>query len=238
MTTWTIGEVLDKTFRAFGKSWVALVVGYFVAGVIAATPMILWGTVTIVPMLIRGEDVPPFGSPGTLASMLLAAIGMVLLLVLFAPAMSRMALAAVRGHEVRIAHIFDFRRAGTMLGAGFLTTLAVFGALLLLFVPGIIVGIALSFTSLFVVDSELGAVEAMQASWNATRGHRMHLFGLFVLIGVANFVVSIVLQLTVFLAPIQLALSFVWPTVVTVMMAVIYEHVRPAPQADALQLAV
>ena len=54
-----------------------------------------------------------------------------------------MALSAARGGRPRLGEVFDFSRAGTYLGAGFLSGLAVFAGSLLLVVPGIIVAMAL-----------------------------------------------------------------------------------------------
>jgi uncharacterized membrane protein len=53
-------------------------------------------------------------------------------------------------------------------------------------VPAIVVAIGLSLTPFYVVDAEMGLVEAMKASWAATRGHKGALFGYFLVGGLVS----------------------------------------------------
>lgn len=238
---WTIGDVITETFRAFTRNWVTLVVGNLVVGLIAMLPLALWGAVTLVPLLLKANQP---GGPGELfvASMvgsgLLAFVATLVLAILFAPAMSRLALAAARDERPRLSAIFDFRRARTFVGAGFLAALAIFGATLLLIVPGIIVALGLAFVSFFVVDdASLGVTASLRASWNASRGHRLHLFGL-VLIGlVANWFLETVFGLSAWLAPLQLAFTLVSTPLWTLVLAQVYLRIRPQPPAAVQALA-
>jgi uncharacterized membrane protein len=70
-----------------------------------------------------------------------------------------------------------FSHYGTLFIAGLLTQLLVYIGTLLFIIPGIIVGLGLSQT-LFLLsdDPEMGAIDAMQLSWNMMRGHKMELF--------------------------------------------------------------
>lgn len=70
------------------------------------------------------------------------------------------------------------------LGAGFLSALIVVGGFILLVIPGIIFCMKLVFVPYFVVDKGLGPVQAVKASWNATKGNLLEL-GLLAVISLA-----------------------------------------------------
>ena len=91
----------------------------------------------------------------------------------------------------------------------------------------------------FVVDgaANRGAVASIEASWAATRGHRLHLFGLALLAGVFNAVLQFVVGLTVLLAPLQLALPVVTTPLWTLALAVIYLRITKQHDDAAATLA-
>jgi len=91
--------------------------------------------------------------------------------------MLRMFLAAVREQPAPLSLLFSGAdRVLTMFGAMFLNGLAVALGLMLLVVPGIIVGLGLCLCKFYVVDREQGAVESLQSSWRDTAGNRLDLF--------------------------------------------------------------
>jgi len=57
-----------------------------------------------------------------------------------------------------------------------LSGLIVLGGLILLIIPGIIFAMKLMFVPYFIIDKNLGAVDAIKASWKATKGNLMELF--------------------------------------------------------------
>ena len=235
--SWTISDVIERTLGSFGRNWVALVVGNLVAMLIAFLPAGLCAAIVLPPLYKQAQS----GGPGELvvvgsvAPLFLSVLASLVLSCLFAPALSRMALAAARGERPRVAQVFDFRRAGTLLGAGFLSALAVMGATLLFIVPGIIVGVALSLVSFFVVDdARLDAFDALRASREATRGHRLRLFGLFVVAAAVNVALHEILQSSVWLAPFQLALALAWPPLMTLGLANVYLSSRPQRSAPVV----
>ena len=63
-------------------------------------------------------------------------------------------------------------------GVSLLTGIAVLIGLVLLIVPGIIVGIMLMFVGYLVIEEKLGPIEAMKRSAALTKGHRWKLFQL------------------------------------------------------------
>lgn len=61
------------------------------------------------------------------------------------------------------------------LGAGLLSGLIVLCGFILLIIPGIIFAMKLVFVPYFVVDKGLGPIQAIKASWNATKGNLLEL---------------------------------------------------------------
>ena len=89
-----------------------------------------------------------------------------------------MLLKKARGEEPRWGDMFAAFRVnyGNAVGAGILTVLAVVGGLVLLIVPGIIIGCRLAFVSYLIVDRRMDAVEALRTSWRMTKGHAGTIF--------------------------------------------------------------
>ena len=70
--------------------------------------------------------------------------------------------------------------------ASFLYGLIVVAGLILLIVPGIIWGIKFQYFSYFIVDKELGPIEALKASSKITKGSIWNIFLLRILLGLIN----------------------------------------------------
>ncbi len=68
----------------------------------------------------------------------------------------------------------------------FLYALIVFAGFLLLIVPGIIWGIKYQYIVYFIVDEEVGPIEALKKSAEITDGVKWQLFGFFFLLGLIN----------------------------------------------------
>jgi len=68
------------------------------------------------------------------------------------------------------------------LGTSILATLAIGIGFVLLIVPGIIAMILFMFSTIIVIDRELGPIDAMKESMRITAGHRWSLLGLLVLL--------------------------------------------------------
>lgn len=95
---------------------------------------------------------------------------------------TRMLLAAARGNTPAFGMLFSGGdRFLAALGCGLLRSFAVGVGFVLLIVPGIILALGFAFATFFVVDANLGPIEALQASWQATRGQKAELFVLSVL---------------------------------------------------------
>lgn len=92
-----------------------------------------------------------------------------------------LALRAVRGEEPKLGDLLaGFRTYVDAVAGMLLYAIAVGVGLLLLVVPGLVATVRLSFTPHLIVDRGLGPLDALQASWEATRGHGWSLFGLLI----------------------------------------------------------
>lgn len=96
----------------------------------------------------------------------------------------RIYVTVARGGKADLSQLFSGGDALLWMVVGnLLVTIGVALGLVLLIVPGIIVALGLALTSFFIADARMPALEAISASWNATRGHKLHLFGFFLVLG-------------------------------------------------------
>ncbi|MDH3198878.1 MAG: DUF975 family protein, partial [Candidatus Krumholzibacteria bacterium] len=81
------------------------------------------------------------------------------------------------GQMPEFANLFDgIDRVPNLFVATLVGTAAVIAGLILLIVPGIIVGLRLMFAGFVVVDQKAGPIDALQKSWAMTRGYTLDLF--------------------------------------------------------------
>lgn len=80
----------------------------------------------------------------------------------------------VRGNEVRIEQLFDgFKNYVPSLIVTILIVIAVSLGLILLIIPGIIIGIGLSMSMFILADNpSMSAVDVLKASWEMMKGHK------------------------------------------------------------------
>jgi hypothetical protein len=103
----------------------------------------------------------------------------------------RIFLNLVRGEPADLGQLLS---GGPHLARAFFTTLLV-GLLtmlgtMLFCIPGIIAGIGLQYALYFVVDRELGPVEAMTESWRVTDGYKLQLFLIGLGVGLAGLLIT------------------------------------------------
>jgi uncharacterized membrane protein len=171
--SWSPTEVLGLAWARFKRSWFVLVAGYVVVTVISQ--LVSSGPALAAALGSHGADKAQPGllvqSAGFVVSMGVSSFLMVGFL--------RVCLGTARARPPSFGTLFfGGDRFLPMLALYFLMTLAMFGGLLLLIVPGIIVALGLSFAPLYLVDdSSLSPVGAMRASWAATKGQRGKILG-------------------------------------------------------------
>lgn len=98
-----------------------------------------------------------------------------------------------------------------------LTVLALVGSILLFVIPFFFVLPRLFLVNYFLIDQNLGPVEAIKASWNATEGHSMKVWGI---IGAS--IVMILPAFTIIGIPVAIYLIFVYAAA----SAILYEFIR------------
>lgn len=98
----------------------------------------------------------------------------------------RIMLRAARGQTASFGLLFSGGSVYLkLLAVNLLLFLAVWSGMLLLIVPGVILGLGFSMGQFYVVDAGMGPIAALNASWNATKGHKAHIFGFgFVMFGI------------------------------------------------------
>jgi len=167
---WEIGEVLSAAFEGFKANWVVLVFSHLLAMVVAMVPSMA-PTIAVLTGAVDMGSTEYWGiySGSMLVVMLVDAFMYV--------GLYRISLAVARGQRAEFGALFGGAdRFLAMLGTWFLLLCIIVPGYLLLVVPGVILGLGLFMATLFVVDQGMGPVDAVKASWNATQGHKGHLF--------------------------------------------------------------
>ena len=98
----------------------------------------------------------------------------------FVVALTYAYLATARGKKIDVSATFKVVPAlyWRMFFLNIVILLAVIGGLVLLVVPGIIIALRLSLAHYYLVDKDLGVMEAYKASWYATKGHMGKIWGI------------------------------------------------------------
>jgi hypothetical protein len=177
-----VGAVVAETFSAYFKN----VVPFSIVTVIALLPVII-GTLVLVlsPESLGGEEMVG-----------VVAIGIMLLSILAIPlaagAITHGVLEHIRKRPVALGRCVavGLRMMVTIILVGILQALATFAGFLLLIIPGIIIGVALTLSVPAAVEERIGAVDALKRSWELTRGSRWKVWGVLFLIGIIGGVVE------------------------------------------------
>lgn len=216
---WTVGEVLSIAWDRFKQFWPVLVFSYVLSFAIGQV------VAYIHPALLFAGALEPGSIAETSVRVSLLVVGQVVA-AYFQVGLTRIHLEAARGQPPSFGLLFS---GGDRFIALFLFNLlyllAVFFGILLLIVPAIFIGLALSIGQFYVVDQRLGPVAAMQASWSATKGQKGDIF----LLGLAAFglgLLGLVMCVVGFFATLPLAM---------IAMAAMYTRMSgngPAPALD------
>ncbi|MDH4336808.1 MAG: DUF975 family protein [Candidatus Krumholzibacteria bacterium] len=131
----------------------------------------------------------------------------------FALGLAKIYLRFRDGETPIFENLFDgLARLHIYIAAMIIVGIAVFMGLVLLIIPGIIFLLRLWFVGFVVVDEAVGPVEAIQRSWDITRGRTMDLFLLFLLLVGLNLlgIVALGVGLLVTVPISGLSLAFVY----------------------------
>lgn len=141
---------------------VVQIIAFFILGGILGTS----STTTTDPE--TGLEQPDVSGGGLVASLLFGAIFAALFIVLSAvmqAGISRGVLAITYGRKLEVGTMFTFDNIGTVVGAGLLVALGYFIGALLCLIPGIVFIFFAQFYIWFIVDKQMGAVDAIKASF-------------------------------------------------------------------------
>src|SRR5438874_2368449 len=100
--SFTIADIIEQTFLCFARNWVTLVLGNLIAGVISFAPFVLCSTLTLVPLYLaaqHGGDPTANFTTTTFGPLIASLVGSMVLWILFAPALARIAVAAAREED-------------------------------------------------------------------------------------------------------------------------------------------
>jgi len=108
------------------------------------------------------------------------------------------------GEKPIFENLFDgVARAHTWVGAALIAGIAIAMGLVLLIVPGVIMLLRLWFVGFVLVDERTGPIDAIQRSWDITRGHTLDLLVFFIvlvglnLLGAACLVIGLLVTLPI-----------------------------------------
>ena len=162
MAEFSIGEAIK-----FGWSTATGNLGLYLVA------MVIWIMIEMMPAILT-------------KSIVVTTVGWVLGLVVTMGIM-KMSLRFVDGDHGELADLFaTFPSLISYILASFLVGIIVTIGMLLLIVPGIILGIRLQMYVWAIVDNHAGPIEALQQSWTMTRGFAWNLFLLNLLLGLIN----------------------------------------------------
>jgi hypothetical protein len=239
--SWTMGELLSLSWQRFRETWWTLVATNLITMALSAVPLMIWmifSFTALIALADRPGDPSPsviWGFAGSMGGALMAAM---VVMAALSPAQLRITLAAAAGQRPRIGDLFrDFSGALRLYLLGLVTALLVLLAAIPLIIPAIIVALGLTLAPYFLVDAKLSVRAAISASWQAMRGHKLRWWGLMILLGLAQLVVTLILEITIVLSPVALAISIASTPFFTLLTSVLYLRLQPRPLPAALPAA-
>lgn len=172
---WEVGEIVSLAWQGFQRSWGLLVAVVFVAGLLAGIPGQIGGGIVATGAVDPGSG-PAYAIQGV-STLIGVIVGAFLL-----GGQIKIFTTVARGGQPTFGDLFSGgNRMLPLLAAQFLQLLIFAVTIWFLIVPAVLIGIGLSLTSYFIADAGLGPIEAMKASWNATKGSWLNIFLFFLL---------------------------------------------------------
>ena len=146
---------------------------------------------------------------------------------LFAAAFALTYLAGIRGQAVSTGEALNKAMAFwlKMIGLNILVVLSVIGSLLLLIIPFFFVLPRVVLANYFLVDQNMGVIDAYKASWAATKGHAGNVWGI---IGVT------ILMALAAVTIIGIPFAIYWLIMYSASFAILYEFLRRSQPAAAV----
>jgi uncharacterized membrane protein len=167
---WEIGEVVKLAWDRIKANPVPLVGPYFIIG------FFLFALGEAPNILILSHVVEQGSQEATIVTIVGFIVGQIIG-AYFQVGLTRAWILAARGGTPTFGMPFiGFDRFLPVVASTFLLLLAVAVGMVLLIVPGIVLALGLQFASYYIVDANMGPIDALSASWRATRGQKGMLF--------------------------------------------------------------
>lgn len=168
---WTIGEMISQSWERVKRD--ATLVGA------SLLTLLIWFVLQWTTRAALGVDPLDFG-PMRLVHTLINVVPQAWLGI----GLCRMAIASARNQPVAFETLWSGTdRLGTAIAVNVLVGLCVFLGTMLLVIPGIVIALGWLLAFAFVADTRLPAIECLTASWQVTQGHRWHVLGLLLVLG-------------------------------------------------------
>lgn len=166
---WTTGEALTLAWARFKEFAPVLILAYLLNLVLSMIVGQAGNIVTLAGGIRASSVAGSLTAAGGVLGQIVAAYLQV--------GMTRIVLDAARGKAPEFGTLFaGGDRFFPLFLVNLLMALAILLGLVLLIVPGVIMGIGFSLAPFYVVDAGMGPIEAMKASWSATRGQKGEIF--------------------------------------------------------------
>jgi len=195
MPAFSIGDCIQFGWETFKKRPGMLIGAFLLTIIIPSIPGLFFPA----PEVVQGAPPPPPTAAHALASLLSAVLS--IFATLGATTFSLRANDDVAG--VKLADLWNPQPFWRFLGAELLTGFIIFIGFVLLIVPGIIAAVGLGFAPYFVIDRNRGPIDALNESWQLTKGYKgqLFLFGLALiginLLGLVALVVGLLVSIPV-----------------------------------------
>jgi hypothetical protein len=171
--TWTTSELVSASWEIFGKH-APVLIGANV--VVALAVQLAQFPGVVVSALCAMAHVQPALVSGWMSPVMRGAISfpfVMLASAFFNVGIVRLALQAARGEDPQFGVVFSgLDRVLPMLGLNLVMGLGIVVGFILLVVPGVILSVAWSMAGYYMVDQNLGPIDALKASWEGTKGAR------------------------------------------------------------------
>jgi len=167
---WELNEVLSQAWAAVKANWAVLIAAFVIATIAAAGPGQVPRLMTATGAL-EANSIAFFGVSGgtTIVGIVVGAF--------FRVGLVRINLAAARGQKPNFADLFSggplFLR---MVGLQLLLMVAYLVGCAAFVVGMVFVALALCLADYYAVDANMGVIDAMKASYEATKGNRGNIF--------------------------------------------------------------
>jgi uncharacterized membrane protein len=176
--TWSATDAIGFGWNALTKNFVGVGLGIGAAAIVMSLPSVIINVGTNIMMSVLSSQLDPdvLAIMGIVPSL----VGIVVNLLAQAYIMGgivEVGLRTARGETTTVGDAFGGGKYfGAYLVGSIVNFLLVGIGFALCIVPGVIVGLGICLYGQFIVDKRLSGVDAIKASWEITKGHKVGLF--------------------------------------------------------------